>query len=366
MTGGVGDDVFFIDNPGDAIVEVDGEGRDVAKSSVDYVLATGVDVELLQVRNIDGLAPIRLTGNDLDNGLLGNAGANRLDGGDGGLDRLKGLAGDDIYFVEAGDIVLERSDGGKDIVKARESYALNAGAYVEILQTANGAGTDAINLTGNEFDQSLLGNAGNNILDGGVGGIDRLKGFAGDDVYYVRNGDIVIEDAAGGHDLVKARSNYVLNAEAEVDILSTANSAGVEAINLTGNQFDNRIIGNAGDNVLKGWLGSDVLLGNAGADRFVFNAVLGPANVDEILDFTVGVDEIALDDALFGLPAGALAANAFVIGSAAGDADDRIIYNSVTGALFFDADGSGGGAAQVQFAILDPGLALTSADFVVI
>ena len=62
---------------------------------------------------------------------------------------------------------------------------------------------------------------------------------------------------------------------------------------------------------------------------------------------------------------GALGANAFHTGSAAHDADDRIIYDSATGQLFFDADGSGGGAA-VQFATLSPGLGLTASDFQVI
>ena len=66
-----------------------------------------------------------------------------------------------------------------------------------------------------------------------------------------------------------------------------------------------------------------------------------------------------------GLSLGVLAAGAFRTGAAAADADDRIIYNSATGALMFDADGNGAGAA-IQFATLATGLAMTNAEFLVI
>ncbi len=77
-------------------------------------------------------------------------------------------------------------------------------------------------------------------------------------------------------------------------------------------------------------------------------------------------DEIQIDNAVFaGLAAGALAAGAFNTGAAASQADDRIIYNAATGALLFDADGNGAGAA-VHFAALSAGLAMTASEFVVI
>jgi len=54
-----------------------------------------------------------------------------------------------------------------------------------------------------------------------------------------------------------------------------------------------------------------------------------------------------------------------VIGAAAQDANDRIIYNNATGALLYDSDGVGGIAA-IQFATLSTGLALTNLDFFVV
>ena len=74
-------------------------------------------------------------------------------------------------------------------------------------------------------------------------------------------------------------------------------------------------------------------------------------------------DEIILSRGIFTtLPAGTLAPGAFRIGTASADADDRIVYNSATGALLYDPDGVASGAA-VQFATVSAGLALTSADF---
>jgi Ca2+-binding RTX toxin-like protein len=63
--------------------------------------------------------------------------------------------------------------------------------------------------------------------------------------------------------------------------------------------------------------------------------------------------------------AGTLAAGAFVTGSAAADADDRIIYNNATGALIYDSNGTGAGGAT-QFALLSTGLALTNSNFTVV
>jgi len=68
---------------------------------------------------------------------------------------------------------------------------------------------------------------------------------------------------------------------------------------------------------------------------------------------------------LAGLPNGVLADAAFRNGTAAADADDRIIYNSSNGAVFFDVDGNGA-AAAVQFATVTPGTALTFNSFFVV
>ncbi len=101
---------------------------------------------------------------------------------------------------------------------------------------------------------------------------------------------------------------------------------------------------------------------------FQFDSVLNATtNVDSITDFSVVDDTIALDQTIFSaLPAsGTLSASAFRAGTAAADADDRIIYDNATGRIYYDADGNGAGA-QVLFAQVAAGLALTNADFLIV
>jgi serralysin len=90
-------------------------------------------------------------------------------------------------------------------------------------------------------------------------------------------------------------------------------------------------------------------------------------NVDVVTDFNVADDTIQLDDDVFSssLGLGNISAGELVIGAAALDANDRIIYNDATGELFYDSDGVGG-VAQIQFATLSTGLALTNLDFLVV
>ncbi len=279
-----------------------------------------------------------------------------------------GFGGNDIYVVDnAGDVVIEAPGGGNDVVYALAGYALTMGSAIERLSAIDWSQTDALDLTGNELANLIEGNAGVNVLNG-AGGADTLVGFGGDDIYVVDNaGDVVIESAGGGSDVVYALANYTLNAGADVERLSSIDWSQTTALNLTGNELANLIEGNAGANVIDGGGGNDVLVGFGGADTFAFTTALGAGNVDLIADFSVADDTIALDDAVFtqlGGP-GALSASAFVTGTAAADADDRIIYNSATGQLFYDADGNGAGAA-VLFATLQGAPVLTASDFMVI
>ncbi|MFN0193743.1 MAG: calcium-binding protein [Aestuariivirga sp.] len=347
LIGGAGDDSFTIDSNADATIETAGGGRDTTYASVNHVLRTNIEVlALLGTANLNG------TGNGLDNVIFGNAGANALNGL-AGADELLGGVGNDTYHVDnVLDQVSEFVGEGIDTVRSSVNWTLSA--EVEKLYLTGAA----VSGTGNALVNFIYGTAGNNMLDGGGGG-DRLLGGSGNDTYIVDStGDLAIESAGGGTDAVQSRVTHTLAANVENLILE-----GLGGINGTGNSLSNEITGNSANNFIDGKEAADNLTGGGGNDQFLFTTALGAGNIDFISDFSVPNDTIRLENAIFtGLPVGYLAAAAFVIGSAAADAGDRIIYNSATGALLFDADGNGATAA-VQFATIGTGLALTNGDF---
>ena len=400
--GGAGDDSHFVDSASDIVQEAAGEGRDFVFTSASYTLRPGVDVELLLVEDRAGSTAINLTGNEVANILHGNNGANILNGngdadvllgyagndilvGGAGVDITNGGLGDDIHYVDSrDDVAVEAWGEGRDAVFASVSYTLREAYEVELLLTQNANGTEAINFTGNSSANTLQGNAGANILTGNGGddtlignggndtliggyGLDFMNGGSGNDIYFVDDlGDLVIESAGGGHDVLFATFSYFLRDGQDIEVLVAENRSSTNILSLAGNGIANTIHGNDGMTWLDGGGGNDVLVGYAGDDTYMFTTALGAGNVDTLVGFVPGSDRIAMDDAVFtGLVSGALSANAFVVGSTAADADDRIIYNAATGSLFFDADGNGAGAA-VQFAILPTGLPLAASDFVVI
>nr|WP_290429085.1 hypothetical protein [Caenimonas aquaedulcis] len=382
LDGGPGNDTL---NGGDGIDTASYENAAAAvKISLSVVKAQltgggGTDL-LIGIENLQGSSY-----NDV---LTGNSGPNRLDGGGGndtldggtGADAMLGGADNDTYVVDnAGDTVTEMYGNGIDSVISAVSLTL--GDQVEHLTLT---GKLAINGTGNERDNMLIGNSAANVLIGGVGddtlnggaGADRMAGGSGSDVYIVDSvQDVVSEVDETNIDTVIASVNFVLGAFVDNLVLAP----GSKAASGTGNSLDNVITGNAaantlngadGDDVLDGRAGLDILTGGAGNDQFVFSTPL-PKNIDKVMDFHAAQDQIVLDHAVFAvLGMGSLSASAFQAAatSAAATPDVHIVFNTVSGALLYDADGSGAGKA-VQFAtIVLAGLAgpVTAEDFLVV
>jgi Ca2+-binding RTX toxin-like protein len=191
-----------------------------------------------------------------------------------------------------------------------------------------------------------------------------------DNVITLTDGASQLTGVEDGTDLVKSTVSYSLSGGVENLTLM-----GSDAIDGNGNALANTLIGNSAVNVLDGGAGNDTLTGGAGQDQFVFSATLNSTtNVDTVLDFQTGVDKLVLSEAVFAkladlaIGASPLAAN-LVIGTAALDANDYLVYNSSTGVLSYDADGSGTASAAVAFAQIElngvPPTDLSATDFIV-
>ncbi len=290
-------------------------------------------------------------GSIFDDTMIGDGGANRLEGGDGN-DVLRGAFGADTLVGGAGtDTASYEDNQGPVFVNLLTGQGFN--------NAAQGDSFDSIeNLTGSIYNDYFIGTNGANTLNGGDAndillgalGADSLIGGAGvDTASYEDNQGAVFVNLTLGQGFGNA---------AEGDTFS-----GIE--NLTGTVFYDTFIGDANANRLDGALGNDALTGAGGADTFVFDTAFAFNNIDQIVDFTHDTDKIELDDAIFaGLALGTLSADAFAVGVAT-TAAQHILYNADTGALSFDADGSGAGAA-IQFATLQTHLTITNTDFVVV
>jgi Ca2+-binding RTX toxin-like protein len=374
MTGTAGNDTFMV-TAGDVLS--DPGGIDHVMSGVTWRLGAGFEnLTLTGTAQIDG------HGNELANRIVGNGGRNVLAGNEGDDTVLAG-AGDDMVnmsFGTAADYGRDSLDGGAGVDRINFGSFAKSALIIDLAAgtvaggaTGGGGSAQAVNFEqaiGGAFNDRFVGTAGNNYL----------YGNGGNDVFVLSAGVDTI-DGAGGVDTLDASAM----AAAVVVNLATSSMNGTSTIYsaetvlgsafadaLTGSTAANRFEGGGGDDTLAGGAGVDTLMGGAGSDRFDFVSAPGTANADRLLDFTSGSDKLRFDDA-FHPGAGAL--GNLVAGdqrfwSAAGattghDATDRFVYNTTTGNLYYDADGSGSGAAQLA-ATLQPSAALQATDLVIV
>ena len=217
------------------------------------------------------------------------------------------------------------------------------------------------------------GAGGNDVLRGG-GGKDVLDGGAGSDTADYADKSKKVEVKLDGSKAVTVK----VDGKAEDTIRNiekvTGGSAGDK---LTGDSKGDRFDGGGGKDTLSGGSGNDTLAGGAGKDKleggggkdqFVFNTTPAKSNVDTIADFKHDQDKLALDDAIFAAIGAKLDKAEFYAkagATSAHDADDRIVYDTKSGKLYYDADGKDG-AAAVQIATLSGAPRLDAGDFVIV
>lgn len=377
IAGGLGND-FMDGGAGDDLIT--NGGTSPLRTGADHVRGgTGNDA-LYFLNSLDGVA---LFGDDGDDVITGGLAADIIYGdgatagtGDGN-DTIRGGGGADLIYGGGGADTIRGSynDGADEVHGGTGDDTIAYTNDLTAVRLYGDEGKDTVtggfsddSLFGGADDDSLGGGFGNDTLDGGTGsdtldggiGADTLRGGDGDDVLKVDHaGDLVFEGAGQGTDTVITSVSYKLQAGQEIERVQLTGSGQ----SIEGNEFANAMIGSGGNNTLNGGLGADVLTGNGGLDTFRFTTKFGAGNVDHITDFAAG-DTIRISLGL-GLPSAnnKLAESAFKdIGTGAIDADDRILYDSNTGALSYDADGDGGGAA-VTFAVIDNKVALSAGDF---
>ncbi|MEA5606109.1 calcium-binding protein [Nostoc sp. UHCC 0252] len=414
------------DNSNDVI---NGQGGDdiIDGLSGDDLLRGGTGNDLL-IGGVGNDTLISSAGNDtLDGGtgddtLIVNSsiGDNLLSGGDGndslgvsadsndsrssGNNTLNGGAGDDRLNANrtTGNNLLSGGDGNDYLdVSNNVPYAYPSGSSGN--NTLNGgAGDDTLSAGGSTGDNLLLGGDGNDYFDisgssySSTIGKNTLNGGAGNDrfdagdstgntLFFGDDGNDYL-DINGGNFDDRSSGNNTLNGGADDDTLSAGGSTGDnlllggdgnDYLDISGSSYsdfyDNRSTGNntlnggAGDDIfdLSGSAGDNLIFGGDGTDTFIF------ANYDEgintIDDFNATNELIQLGSYFdYGLSIGTLETSQFTIGASATTSEERFIYNSATGALFFDQDGSASGFTQRQFAQLSTGLSLTNNNFVVV
>ncbi|MDZ8108041.1 MAG: calcium-binding protein [Nostoc sp. DedQUE12a] len=336
------------------------------------------------------------SGNNTLNGGVGNdtlraeysKGDNLLSGGNG-----------NDYLSTSGDVI--SFNGGDSFYLTSGNNTLNGGVGSDTLlagySTGNnllsgGDDNDYLSISGylikfiDEDNYYYYLTSGNNTLNGGAGndtllaeystGNNLLSGGDGNDSFFVTNGAKDTIDGGQGYDLLSV--DY---SNATGGITSTFNpttnqgsiTAGtdqvsyknIERLNIKGTAYNDKIVGSNGNDTLTGGKGNDTLIGGSGIDTFVFNSF--NQGVDKISDFNTTNEVIRVSAAGFGggLSAGVLKTSQLRIGTSATTTTQRFIYNSTTGGLFFDQDGSAGAFAQVQFGQLSAGLSLTNNNFVV-
>jgi Ca2+-binding RTX toxin-like protein len=379
LTGNGGNDYYTITAVGDQVIEQANGGTDrVLSGLATYVLPA--NVEELQPWN---LSSFNGTGNDLANLIIGSSGNDQLSGL-AGNDRISGGSGADILNGGSGN---DNLNGGTELDTA--SYAGNTGAaYIELgagfaLETALTTGTvgpatavvsqDVLrlieNAIGSGFGDRIYGTDGDNVIAGGAGNDILYANGGTDTVDYSANAGAVFLDIAASTGVESALTTGTISASTVptgIDYLFAFENAngsafgdrlygtsGINVINggggddiIYGLQGNDTLNGGDGNDSLIGGEGVDIMTGGAGADRFFFSTPPEPSagppfGVDQITDFTTGVDQIYLLRSAFGLSA-ASTLNFAVGGPTAAVAT---FYNN-SGSLYFDPDGTGAGAAQ--------------------
>ncbi|MEH2168097.1 MAG: calcium-binding protein [Nostoc sp.] len=349
IDGGSGDDLLSFGNYYNT--------TEVITSTFNATTNTGLITSGTNQVNYKNIERLNIFGTDYDDLIVGSNGNDTLAGGRGN-NTILGGAGKDYLSADY-------SNGNNSLSGGDDNDSLNvSGSYDDYrgdfyLDAISGKNT----LNGGAGDDNLVTNysSGNNLLSGGDGN-DTLTAAGSASLYssygaYTVSGNNTLNGGAGGDRLIVDYSSgdNLLDGGNGNDYLTASSATG-----------KNTLKGGNGNDYLTGGNGNDSLIGGAGTDTFAFNSY--NQGVDNIYDFNATNELIQISAVGFGggLSTPSLKTSQFTLGTSATTSNQRFIYDNITGALFFDGDGSASGFTQVKFAQMSAGLSLTEKNFVVV
>ncbi|MCC5664062.1 calcium-binding protein [Nostoc sp. CHAB 5784] len=353
----------------------------------------------ISYKNIEQL---NISGTDYNDLIVGNNGNDTLFGGYGGNDTIDGGKGNDLLsvFYSSDEGITTTFNSTTNISSIRAGT--NGVSYKNIEQ---------LNITGTDYNDLIVGSNGNDTLSGGFGGNDTIDGGKGNDTLFGGYGGNDTIDGGKGDDLLSVSYSSdegittTFNPTTNIGSITAGTNRvsykNIERLDISGTQQNDLIVGNNGNDTLSGgyggndtidggkgddsliasYLGNSTLYGGEGNDSLSVYYPLEPASGTTTFafnNFNEGIDRldylnatnelIQVSAAGFGggLSTPSLQASQFTIGTSATTKTQRFIYDSATGGLFFDQDGSASGFTQVQFAQISGGLTLTENNFVVV
>ncbi|BDI20490.1 hypothetical protein ANSO36C_62920 (plasmid) [Nostoc cf. commune SO-36] len=404
MDGGKGDDLLSVDY--DTYYVTGGIATTFNATTNIGSITAGTNS--VTYKNIERL---NISGTQYDDFIVGNGGNDTLSTGGSGNDTIDGGKGDDVLSGN-----YRFASGG---ITTTFNATTNIGSITAGTNSVTYKNIERLNISGSQYDDNIVGNDGNDTLsgnnddsNGGSSGNDTIDGGKGEDLYSVN-----FNGANGG---ITTTFNATTNIGSMTAGTNSVSYKNIERLNISGTEYNDNIVGSNGNDtlfggysnydndtiiggagndslsaavysgnnllsgddgndILRGGRGNDSLYGGTGTDTFVFNSYYG--SVDTIYDFNAtneliqvsaaGFDEeLSLASQFTGTSArlsiGSLFANQFTIGTSATTSNQRFIYDNITGALYFDADGSASEFTQVKFAQLLGNVTLTKNNFVVV
>ena len=378
LDGGLGNDTLNGGNGMDVLVDDDGSNSLSGGAGDDYLQVRSSGSNTLDGGSGDDGLYSYGNGNDV---LIGGAGQDTLHGGDGiDVAVFSGRFSDYVidFTPDAGGFITIRdtraAGDGIDLLRDLE-YLQFTDRTIALTAPTNSAPT-SVSLSAT----SVGGNAPVGTVIGTLSGVDpdgdplgyHLVSNPGNH-FRIHGNQLLVDRALTGETrfeiVVRASDPHGASIDRTfaIDVTAGLVAASTRSFSLKGGKAADVLTGGRGNDYLNGGLGNDKLTGGAGRDTFAFSTKLGPGNVDRIVDFNHADDTIRLSKAIFGkLQKGSLSKDAFWIGAKAHDKSDRIIFNEKTGALYYDADGSGTKYGAVKFAQLKAKTLLKADDFFVV